>query len=297
MKKTIIKMLMAVALVGTVASCSDDDNTIPQVNIEESTVTIDNSQPGKVVFNWTKPENPDYYYIKVEYDDPVKGHRVLNASSYADQITIDGLYAKYGELLYKFTAVSKDGGEKALFTKTAKAGYVPAVIKDYEVGPIDLTAAQLWTDNQESSEGPIANLVDGNNGTYFHMSWSSPTPWPHYIRVDLGKKVKGVSFWYKGRNNANNDNPKRMTIFASNNAGDTPTAANAWEIGNLGSDVLPSGTAPEFTSEGLFSEEGFQYLWLQINEAYSGKNWIALAELSVKEMTRSIYDPENEPIK
>lgn len=290
-------MLMAVALVGTVASCSDDDNTIPQVNIEESTVTIDNSQPGKVVFNWTKPENPDYYYIKVEYDDPVKGHRVLNASSYADQITIDGLYAKYGELLYKFTAVSKDGGEKALFTKTAKAGYVPAVIKDYEVGPIDLTAAQLWTDNQESSEGPIANLVDGNNGTYFHMSWSSPTPWPHYIRVDLGKKVKGVSFWYKGRNNANNDNPKRMTIFASNNAGDTPTAANAWEIGNLGSDVLPSGTAPEFTSEGLFSEEGFQYLWLQINEAYSGKNWIALAELSVKEMTRSIYDPENEPIK
>ena len=235
--------------------------------------------------------------ISKEYDDPVKGHRVLNASSYADQITIDGLYAKYGELPYKFTAVSKDGGEKALFTKTAKAGYVPAVIKDYEVGPIDLTAAQLWTDNQESSEGPIANLVDGNNGTYFHMSWSSPTPWPHYIRVDLGKKVKGVSFWYKGRNNANNDNPKRMTIFASNNAGDTPTAANAWEIGNLGSDVLPSGTAPEFTSEGLFSEEGFQYLWLQINEAYSGKNWIALAELSVKEMTRSIYDPENEPIK
>lgn len=297
MKKTIIKVLMAVALVGTVASCSDDDNTIPQVNIEESTVTIDNSQPGKVVFNWTKPENPDYYYIKVEYDDPVKGHRVLNASSYADQITIDGLYAKYGELTYSFTAVSKDGGEKALFTKTAKAGYVPAVIKDYEVGPIDLTAAQLWTDNQESSEGPIANLVDGNNGTYFHMSWSSPTPWPHYIRVDLGKKVKGVSFWYKGRNNANNDNPKRMAIFASNNAGDTPTAANAWEIGNLGSDVLPSGTAPEFTSEGLFSEEGFQYLWLQINEAYSGKNWIALAELSVKEMTRSIYDPENEPIK
>ena len=129
------------------------------------------------------------------------------------------------------------------------------------------------------------------------MSWSAPSPWPHYIRVDLGKKVKGVSFWYKGRNNANNDNPKRMTIFASNNAGDTPTAANAWEIGKLGSDVLPSGTAPEFTSEGLFSEEEFQYLWLQIIEAYSGSNWIAMAELSIKEMTRSKYDPENEPIK
>lgn len=41
MKKTIIKMLMAVALVGTVASCSDDDKTTPRVNIDESTVTVD----------------------------------------------------------------------------------------------------------------------------------------------------------------------------------------------------------------------------------------------------------------
>lgn len=297
MKKTIIKVLMAVALVGTAASCSDDDKTTPRVNIDESTVTVDSKQPGKVVFHWTTPENADFYYIKVAYDDPVKGHRVLNASTYADSIMIDGLYAKYGDLTYTFTAVSRDGGEKALFTKTATAGYVPAVIKDYEVGAIDLTAAQLWTDDQESSEGPIANLVDGNNGTYFHMSWSASSPWPHYIRVDLGKKVKGVSFWYKGRNNANNDNPKRMTIFASNNAGDTPTAANAWEIGKLGSDVLPSGTAPEFTSPGFFSDEEFQYLWLQIEDAYSGSEWIAMAELSIKEMTRSKYDPENEPIK
>ena len=297
MKKTIIKVLMAVALVGTAASCSDDDKTTPRVNIDESTVTVDSKQPGRVVFHWTTPENADFYYIKVAYDDPVKGHRVLNASTYADSIMIDGLYAKYGDLTYTFTAVSRDGGEKALFTKTATAGYVPAVIKDFEVGPIDLTAAQLWTDDQESSEGPIANLVDGNNATYFHMSWSAPSPWPHYIRVDLGKKVKGVSFWYKGRNNANNDNPKRMTIFASNNAGDTPTAANAWEIGKLGSDVLPSGTAPEFTSPGFFSDEEFQYLWLQINEAYSSSNWIAMAELSIKEMTRSKYDPENEPTK
>ena len=68
-------------------------------------------------------------------------------------------------------------------------------------------------------------------------------------------------------------------------------------VGKLGSDVLPSGRAPEYTSPGLFSETEFQYLWLQIEEAYSGSNWIAMAELTVKEMTRSIYDPENEPIK
>lgn len=87
------------------------------------------------------------------------------------------------------------------------------------------------------------------------MSWSAPTPWPHYIRVDLGKKVKGVSFWYKGRNNGNNDNPKHITVWASNKAADNPTDAEAWKIGELGSDVLPKGTAPEYTSPGLFSEK------------------------------------------
>lgn len=179
---------MAIALVCSVTSCSDDDQTLPKVNIEESSVTIDSKQPGKVVFHWTIPENPDYYYIKVTYDDPVKGHRVLNASSHADSLMIDGLYAKYGDLEYSFTAVSRNGGEKPLFTKKAKAGYVPAVIKDFPIGTINLSASQLWTDNQETSEGPIANLVDGNNATYFHMSWSAPSPWPHYIRVDLGKK-------------------------------------------------------------------------------------------------------------
>ena len=279
-------MLMAVALVGIVASCSDDDKTTPRVNIDESTVTVDSKQPGKVVFHWTTPENAD----------PVKGHRVLNASTYADSIMIDGLYAKYGDLTYTFTAVSRDGGEKALFTKTATAGKVPAVIKDFEVGAIDLTAAQLWTDDQESSEGPIANLVDGNNATYFHMSWSAPSAWPHYIRVDLGKKVKGVSFWYKGRNSANH-NPKKMTIFASNEEGETPEAANAWELKKLTSEVLPQGLAPEYTSPALYSEDGFQYLWLRVEESWSGQNFICLGELSVKEMTRSIYDPENEPIK
>lgn len=296
-KKTFIKLLMAIALVGGVTSCSDDDQTLPKVNIEESSVTIDSKQPGKVVFHWTIPENPDYYYIKVTYDDPVKGHRVLNASSHADSLMIDGLYAKYGDLEYSFTAVSRNGGEKPLFTKKAKAGYVPAVIKDFPIGPISLSASQLWTDNQETSEGPIANLVDGNNATYFHMSWSAPSPWPHYIRVDLGKKVKGVSIWYKGRNNANNDNPKQMTILASNETGDTPEEAKAWEIAKLTSTVLPKGTAPEYTSPGLFSENEFQYLWLRVEASWSNNNWIALAELSIKEMSRTTYDPENTPNK
>ena len=44
MKKNIIKMLAAVALIGSMAACSDDDKTVPAVNIDEQTVTIDGNQ-------------------------------------------------------------------------------------------------------------------------------------------------------------------------------------------------------------------------------------------------------------
>lgn len=83
---------------------------------------------------------------------------------------------------------------------------------------VTLSAKQLYTDDQESSEGPIANLIDGKNDTYFHMSWSSPTPFPHYIVVDLGEEnaLSTFLFSYVCRDNNNKDNPKEMDILGSN---------------------------------------------------------------------------------
>ena len=44
----------------------------------------------------------------------------------------------------------------------------------------------LSTNAQEPTEGPIANLVDGNSGSFFHTRWSSPLiALPHYIQIDF----------------------------------------------------------------------------------------------------------------
>lgn len=279
---------MAVALVGGLASCSDDDETVPKNVFDQTSVTY-NTRPGSVIFHWTKPENPDYYYVKVKFNDPKKGERVVNASAYADSLEIDGLYAKYGDLDYTFSFVSRDGGESTPFTVQAKSGAVLPSISDTGLGKqFELTADQLWTDDQETTEGPIANLIDGNTSTYFHMSWSAPTPFPHYIRIDLKKQVWGVQFNYVCRNNNNNDNPKDMTILGSN----TENVEDAWVIDNLQG---PTGKAASYSSPHLISANSdFRYLWIRVNSAWSGSKWVAIATLDVTEVNTKVVDPENE---
>lgn len=289
MKKTLTNILLAVAMVCGVASCSDDDVTVPKNNIDQTTVTY-KTRPGEVIFHWTKPENPDYYYIKVQFNDPKKGTRIVNASAYADSLVIDGLYAKYGDLDYTFTAVSRDGGETSPFTVKAQAGAVLPSVSDTGLGDaFNLTVDQLWTDDQETSEGPIKNLVDGNANTFFHMSWSNPSPFPHYIRVNLKKKVWGVQFGYVCRNNNNKDNPKQITVLASN----TDNLADAWTLETLTG--LPTDKAASYDSPHIVSQTGdFQYLWLRIDSSTSGSNWIALSILTVNEVNTKVVDPEHD---
>lgn len=291
--KKIIYSLLAASLLAGLTACSDDDKTVPSSVFDQSSVTSV-AKPGEVVFHWTKPTDPDYYYVKVKYDDPQRGEVVKNASAYADSIVIDGLYAKYGALKYQFSFVSRDGGETAPFTVSAQAGVVAPTVKDAGLGDaITLTGDDLWTDDQESSEGPIKNLVDGNTSTYFHMSWSDPSPFPHYIVVDLKKEVYGVTFSYICRNQANKDNPKQIAAFGSEEFGQsTSDLAKAFQLEVMSG--LPSDQAASYESPHIISSKPFRYLWLRIDSSTSGSNWIALAELSVTEVKTSVYDPENE---
>lgn len=291
--KKIIYSLLAASLIAGLTACSDDDKTVPGSIFDQGSVTSV-AKPGEVVFHWTKPTDPDYYYVKVKYDDPQRGEVVKNASAYADSIAIDGLYAKYGALNYQFSFVSRDGGETAPFTVSAQAGAVAPTVKDAGLGDaITLTGDDLWTDDQESSEGPIKNLVDGNTSTYFHMSWSDPSPFPHYIVVDLKKEVYGVTFSYICRNQANKDNPKQIAAFGSEEFGQsTSDLAKAFQLEVMSG--LPSDQAASYESPHIISSKPFRYLWLRIDSSTSGSNWIALAELSVTEVKTSVYDPENE---
>ncbi len=56
---------------------------------------------------------------------------------------------------------------------------------------------QVSYDTQEPTGGALANLIDGNDATYFRSSWSTVNPYqPHYFQVDLCKTYRNIHFDY-----------------------------------------------------------------------------------------------------
>lgn len=81
------------------------------------------------------------------------------------------------------------------------------------------------TNAQSSQEGPIANLVDGDNDTYFHSDYSgndSSDGLDHSINIKLGEAnaTKLFKFSYVTRHNAETNYPTAMTVYGSTNGTD-----------------------------------------------------------------------------
>ena len=83
------------------------------------------------------------------------------------------------------------------------------------------------TNAQETSEGPIAGLFDGNYTTFFHSKWQGAAidnDWD-WIEVDLGKEVSNIAVKFSLRHNNQRNAPTRAALVAPA-ADDDP--AGAW---------------------------------------------------------------------
>lgn len=284
-------MATAIAALG-LAACNEDEGLTP-VSLDGATLTADQA-PGMVVLRWDIPDNADYRYIRVEYNHPEEGPCMRTASIYSDSIAIDGLLQAYGDIQYTLTTVSEDGTPGTSPCQiAATAGRAERTVIVTGSAAIDMSTVTGYTDNQESSEGPLANLFDGNTGSYFHMSWSNPSAWPHYIVVDLGKEVEGVTYTYTCRNHGNCDNPGEIEAYGSNSFTDgnyDETSYGAELLGtasDLSGAQFASGTSAQY-----IANEPFRYLWLKILSSTNGSNWVALSELTVTELFTDVDDPE-----
>ncbi|MEY8611598.1 DUF4959 domain-containing protein [Parabacteroides segnis] len=295
MKKNIFYLIAGISGWLSFASCSDNDNGYPTPTaIEQSSITS-KSGPGNVTLYWDVPADSNYYYVQVKYMLPNAADEYIRlASVYSDSIAIDGLLKRYGNINFTLQPFSKDGKGGETCSIAAEAGSAPKeVVITGKTEAIALTAEQLFTDNQETSEGPIANLVDGDKSTYFHMSWSAPTAFPHYIVIDLKKDIYACTFSYTGRDNANKDNPGTMDILVSNTFDGSNYDLSQTTLLSSLSD-LPGDKAASYISGVIKSDQAFRYLWLKVKSSTSGSNWIALAELSITEQLTTVRDPEAE---
>ena len=118
----------------------------------------------------------------------------------------------------------------------------------------------IWTNAQEATEGPIANLLDNDAGTFFHSNWSSTTApadgLDHHLTVNLGNNaISSFKFHYQARDDVYNWNgsyPSTIKVQGSKDGevyidlaiiepntaeGKTPRDGDEWT-----SDVIGNGT-------------------------------------------------------
>lgn len=288
------RILYLIAIVASLAfiSCSSDD--VAPITPSNISNVGSEALPGQIKLTWDVPEDKNLDYVRISYYDHLEKKEMLRlASVYSDSIIIPNTRKKFGDYTFTFVPVSstKTYGTPTQFV--AQSGAAPTTVTVIDVKPLTLTADGLFTDSQEPSEGPIANLLDGSTGTFFHARWSGgPGPMPHYIVVKLPKKINGLRFSYTTRNHTGAGNhPKEMNVYVSNTfdgatydvSGMTPVA----ELNNL-----PNGAAQSFTSDNIVLDEGYEYVWFEVMSTHGNTNYFAMSLLSVSEAILDVIDPE-----
>lgn len=276
-------------------SCNDDDKGPVPTSIDAKTLTYKKA-PGAVVIKWTIPENPTYKYIKVTYQVPGEASvRTRLASMYSDSIKIDNLLARYGEIEYSLQPHNAQGTGGEIVKITAQAGAATKTIYETYKDLLTFDINHVWSDNPETSEGPLSALIDGNENNFFHMSWSNSKPFPHYIVFDLGQERTALRFRYVCRDNNNKDNPKEIDVLVSNtfeNTADYYTNETGTTLLKSFSGLPRDKKAVYETTQTIKSEKPFRYVWFKIKSSTSGKNWVALAEWQIFKIREKLYDPE-----
>lgn len=302
MKKDLLYLLMLLFGLSTFTACSetDEDYPAPTSLVQESIKTTPDE--GKITLSWDVPADANYYYVKVQYTLPESGKLCTRLASVGtNTMTIDNLLARFGNIEFTLQPFSKDGKGGAICKVTGKADNAPkTVVLNGKQETVPLSLSQLAVNSLEIGDGALADLVDGNKATYYHGSWSSPTPLPHYIVVDLKREVYAFSFFYAARNNGNKSNPKDMEIWGSNtfpgtlggqsDTGFDTTEADATLLATLSG--LPDTQAAEYTSAPIKGTQSFRYVWFKITGITNGKAFIALSELTITDHKTSTYDPE-----
>ena len=196
-----------------------------------------------------------------------------------DQLGLSDLYKLYAQAEDFTSPLSKIPDYSPLLpTYTAESSNI-------------LTSAdQLSTNKQETSEGPISNLVDGDKDTYFHSTWDANNEDKAYayLQIDLKGAYKDLLLDYTKRYNftANKGYPIQFHVFATN----TPNDEESWKDCGY-SKFLRYYKDNKQNGQTIVRLGGdYQYVRLQVEktggmEKSKGNLYFALGELAIYPVT------------
>ncbi|WP_341221719.1 discoidin domain-containing protein [Polaribacter atrinae] len=288
MRKILYTAIVALLLIG----CDDSNDS----NIAEPSDVVSvsaESRLGGALVKWDIPEDADYTYLEIGY---VKnGKQVIeHASKFTDTLLVEGLINKED---FSFTIKSVN--------ETPNARTEGAILTSNSVTPIrrlpdityypeeleklSITSDMIDTYTQENSEGPKANLVDGDINTYWHSAWSSGVaPLPHWIEINNTEvsNLGAIKYWLRQNNG---DKGGRPTQWGLETSEDGVTWERVWESDDNLS-VSDSSIEHSVTFDKNYSATNFRVLILKDGSG----TYAHLGEISFYKMDSRIVDKELE---
>lgn len=288
--KKINYIILFLVFCGFVSSCDDNFTnmefsgfTAKPVTLDASAISYD-SLPGSIKLKW-KQASPAYEYMKISYVDPADNSLITKVvSKYTDSLVISNTLRKYGTYYFHFQAYNAQNEKGDITDFNAVSGRALAVVTVNKT-KVALTASQLSTDDQEPTEGPIKNLIDGDVNTFFHTRWSSPQkPLPQYIQIDLNESHKNFVIWYKNRNGSQ-VGPQAFDLQVSNDG-------TNWETVGTVNTNLPSGSKAEYTSDVFSAKTDFTHFRFVVTKTFGDVKYFNLSEFAFYDAQIIINDPE-----
>lgn len=277
-----------IALVLTGCNSSDDSIAAP------TDVTNISAEPriGGALVKWDIPADGDYTYVQISYLKNGK-EVVEKASKYTDTLMVKGLINKE-EFTFDIKAVNETPSSfqpGSMLTsnnvrpikRSPDITYYPEQLEKLEV--ID---DMIDTYTQETSEGPKANLVDGNPATYWHSAWSGETaPLPHWIQVNFDEPTEmgAIKYWFRNPG-SDSGRPKQWGLETSE---DGITWTRVW----TSKDNLP--IADPATAKLLPFDKNYTSKHFRVMILKNGSMAFAhLGEIEFHKMDSRIVDKEEE---
>ena len=152
------------------------------------------------------------------------------------------------------------------------------------------SADQLSTNKQETREGPISNLVDGDKNTFFHSTWSVTNEDNAfaYLQIDLRGAYKDLLLDYTKRYNftVNKGYPTQFHVFATN----TPNDEASWKDCGYSNQLRYYYDNQESGKTILNLDGDYQYIRLQVEKTgdmgqSAGNLYFSLSELLIYPIT------------
>lgn len=125
-------------------------------------------------------------------------------------------------------------------------------------------AATQYTSNaQQTTEGSIEALLDGNASTYFHSRYSGTfVDAYHHLQADLTTATKSIRFYLRKRNN--NNRPTEIQVLGSNNGTDFT------EITTISSGLPTDASVDDYYSGVIQSETAYRYYRFVVKSTNTG---------------------------